>query len=383
MSFRNARTSLLFPLVAALACDGTRPIAPDATRSPAPVAHDVAVRAISVTPGALALHPMWSDSLAVVLLDSAGNTLAGRTVRYASENPLVASVREGGVVTGEAAGTTAVQVTSEGVTVRVPVTVSAAPAASLALVASDSLLTEGQQRLFVATLRDAHGNPLGDRPFTWSTSDAGIASLAPLRGMSPAATVSAVRAGAATVSVRAEGLLATAAVRVRPRVARVAIAPDGATLHIGDEVQLAATLYDGAGNVLTDRSPMWIASSGAVALVSQSGLVRATMDGTTRVVAWAEGVADTVEVTVLKPVYFVDVTPRSVTMSVGTTLPLEVTLKDNGGHVLTGRTIVYWSANPGVATVSGAGVVTAVARGVTMISVSSEGRTTQAQVTVR
>lgn len=108
-------------LVLSVACGDPAGVAPVDTPTPTPVSHEVAVRAIAVTPGALALHPGWLDSVTVVLTDSAGNALTGRTVTFAIDDPYVATIRDGGVVAGAAAGSTTLRVTSEGVTVRVPV----------------------------------------------------------------------------------------------------------------------------------------------------------------------------------------------------------------------------------------------------------------------
>jgi uncharacterized protein YjdB len=382
-SFRHP-FALLAPaivLVLSVACGDPAGVAPVETPTPTPVSHEVAVRAIAVTPAALALHPGWLDSITVVVTDSAGNALTGRTVTFAIDDPYVATVRGDGVVTGAAAGSTTLRVTSEGVTVRVPVVVTPATAHAIALTPQDTTLTEGQTRLWVVSLRDERGIAINDRPVTWSSSDASVAAVTPIGGYSPAATVGAVRVGEATITASAGGLRASATLRVRPRVARVVLDPPSLTLHIGDEVQLTGTAYDAAGNVLADRALMYV-SSGGVAPVTSTGRVRAMFDGTSRIIAWAEGVADTTQVTVLRPVYFVDVSPRMVTMSVGTTLPLSVTLRDVAGRPLEGRTILFASENPGVATVDGTGTVKAVGRGVTMIRVTSEGRSGQAQVTV-
>jgi hypothetical protein len=383
----SRRTLLIALLVAPLACDGPVATAPEATPTPAPaptpapVAHEVGVRGIDVTPGALALHPSWRESLTVVLTDSAGNRLTGRGVAYASDDPLVATVREGGVVTGAAPGTTAIRVTSGSVTVRVPVTVTPAPAVFIAIAQRDTTITEGQTRFLTVAVRDARGIPLGDRPVTWITSDAAVLHLSPIGGMAPAANAVATGVGEATVTASASGLTTSVRIGVRPRVASVVATPDSATLHVGETVQVGVTLRDAAGNVLTDR-PVTFMTTSAVAPVGSTGLVRALFDGTARIVVRSEGVADTVQVTVLRPVYFVDVSPRIVTMSVGTTLPLTVTLRDVAGRELTGRTVSFATANPAVARVSDAGIVTAVGRGVTMLTVTSEGRSTQAQVTV-
>ena len=58
------------------------------------------------------------------------------------------------------------------------------------------------------------------------------------------------------------------------------------------------------------------------------------------------------------------------------------TLRDASGNVLTGRTVTWSSSAPSVATVSGAGVVTALVPGTATITARSEGQTGQADLTV-
>ena len=58
------------------------------------------------------------------------------------------------------------------------------------------------------------------------------------------------------------------------------------------------------------------------------------------------------------------------------------TLRDGSGNVLTGRTVTWSSSAPSVATVSGAGVVTALVPGTATITARSEGQTGQAGLTV-
>ncbi|MDF2774549.1 MAG: Protein TolB [Geminicoccaceae bacterium] len=82
------------------------------------------------------------------------------------------------------------------------------------------------------------------------------------------------------------------------------------------------------------------------------------------------------------PVASVSVSPSAAGLSVGQTVELQATLKDASGKVLTGRPIQWSTSSTAVATVSSAGVVTAVSEGVATISARSEGKTGQAQVTV-
>src|SRR5690606_38181639 len=80
-------------------------------------------------------------------------------------------------------------------------------------------------------------------------------------------------------------------------------------------------------------------------------------------------------------IYSLEVTPRPVELQVGESRTLVATLRTQTGEVVTGRPVTWNSSQPSVATVSN-GVVQALTAGVTNIMAISEGRTTDAQVTV-
>ena len=82
------------------------------------------------------------------------------------------------------------------------------------------------------------------------------------------------------------------------------------------------------------------------------------------------------------PVASVVLSPATVSMVAGSTAQLTATPKDSAGTALSGRPVSWASGNGGVATVSGAGVVTGVAAGAATITATSEGKSGTATVTV-
>jgi hypothetical protein len=84
----------------------------------------------------------------------------------------------------------------------------------------------------------------------------------------------------------------------------------------------------------------------------------------------------------LGPVASVTVTLASPSLGAGLGTTATATLRDMAGNVLTGRTLTWSSSAPAVATVSGAGVVTALFPGTATITGRSEGQTGQADLTV-
>src|SRR5207253_1826891 len=87
--------------------------------------------------------------------------------------------------------------------------------------------------------------------------------------------------------------------------------------------------------------------------------------GAATITATSEGQSGTASVTVASvPVAAVAVTPPTVTIPQGQTVQLTATPQDASGNALGGRVITWASGNTAVATVSGSGLVRAVAAGV-------------------
>jgi uncharacterized protein YjdB len=77
------------------------------------------------------------------------------------------------------------------------------------------------------------------------------------------------------------------------------------------------------------------------------------------------------------------INPETDTIYPSTTRALVATLRDAAGNVLTGRSVSWSSSTQSVATVSAAGLVTAVALGETRVSASSEGQIGTALIVVQ
>ena len=82
------------------------------------------------------------------------------------------------------------------------------------------------------------------------------------------------------------------------------------------------------------------------------------------------------------PVASVKIAPASLTLGLGLVAPLQATAEDATGDVLHDRQIFWTSSDTTVATVSGAGVVTALAIGTAIIAASAEGASGTATITV-
>jgi Tol biopolymer transport system component len=83
-----------------------------------------------------------------------------------------------------------------------------------------------------------------------------------------------------------------------------------------------------------------------------------------------------------RPVATVAVTPAASALVVGQTAELAAVAKDASGKVIGGRAVQWATSNASVATVSTAGVVTAVAEGTATVSATVEGKVGQTQIAV-
>lgn len=275
------------PLVAG--CGGERATAP-------PVATRVQVSAPVST-----LQFGETVTLVAAVLGSDGKPLAGRAVRWSSDNDAVAPVSAAGVVTagavrGGTAESVTITATADGVSGSVTLAVAPVPAAALTITPRALSLLPGQAQPLAAALRDATGGTLTGRPVTWGSSAPAVATV------NAQGAVTAVAAGTAFISARSEAARDSVPVTVVAPVASVTIVPDSLVLSLGDARTLSAVARDAAGAVLAGRAVTWTSSAPTVAAVSDAGRVSGVAAGRALVIARSESRADTAPVTVVVPV---------------------------------------------------------------------------------
>ncbi len=167
-------------------------------------------------------------------------------------------------------------------------------------------------------------------------------------------------------------------------VALVAVSPHSATLTAGDTLRLVATTRDSMGTTLTGRTITWSSSDPAVGSVSSSGTVTAVVAGSVTITASSEGKHADAQITVLlPPASTVTVSPDAATIFVGDSVTLTATARDAGGAVIQGKVAHWTSSAPAVASVSAAGVVTALAPGNTVVNAQLDAFVVSAQIEVQ
>ena len=196
--------------------------------------------------------------------------------------------------------------------------------------------------------------------------------------------VKAVSVGTAHITASHSGMSATCTITVAPiEVTRISL--DRTTLNLGvnKTTTLVATVMPSNA---TDKTVTWTTSDSSVATVTSAGVVRGIAYGTATITATSSnGLTATCTVHVVPtPVEGVSLNKTSTTLVI------------NGGNYGTeqlnatitpadavNKNVTWTSSNPAVATVSNTGLVTAVAKGTTTITVTTEDGGYTATCTVK
>jgi len=169
----------------------------------------------------------------------------------------------------------------------------------------------------------------------------------------------------------------------RVPVSSVAIIAPADTVIAGRSLQLTADARDASGGVLAGRAIEWSSDNPGAATVSASGMVVGVSPGTAGVTAASEGRSARSTIRVLPvPVAAITVSPATATLSAGSTQQLVAVLRDGSGAVISNRALAWSSSDTTMARVSGTGLVAALARGTVSITVTSEGRTASAILSI-
>lgn len=334
------------------------------------------VSGVSVSPSTASLTPGSTQQLSASVNSS--NCSPVPTLSWSSSAANVATVTATGLVTAVGAGSATITATASGNSGSASITVTPPPIATLEISPVNASTSVGQSVTLTAVAKDAQGGALTGRTITWTSLTPGVATV------TAAGVVTGVSAGSATITAAAEGKTAVAVVTVAPPpVASVTLVLNSATLTPGDRTQAVATLRDAQGVELSGRTTTWSSSNNAVATIDAFGVVSAVAPGTSTITALSEGKSGTASLTVQQtPVAAVTLALGSASMKVGDVQTAVATARDANGNVLTGRTIIWTSSNPNVATINAGGAITAISVGAVAITASTEGKFTTAAIAV-
>ena len=284
--------------------------------------------------------------LRIRALDARGNAIPDAAIRVTA--PRAAMAVGDGTLSAFTAGTYTVVATvagaadAEPIVLEIPVTVSWPPLARITLEADPGALYTGIMLGHEARGFHANGSARTDLSVSWRSSDPTVATVDRF------GNVTALKPGATTVTVEAEGVRAERRYTVANNpIARIDIEiPDGA-LRTGDAIELKATARRADGTAVTDAPITWsyawrsphdtIAAVGGPGIIDH-GLFAANAPGLFTLIAEAGNTVarKVVEVTARDVVQRISVTGRGSITSTHTADLWPWTGKDGRDYALVG-----------------------------------------------
>ena len=304
-----------------------------------------------------------------------------KTVKWTTSDSSVATVSSAGEVKGVKRGTATITATAAdgsgkkatcSVTVKQPVT-------SLTMNKTALTLNNGKTATLTATVGPSNAN---NKTVKWTTSNSAVATV------SSTGVVKGIKRGTATITATAadgSGKKAACKVTVTKLVTSLTLNKTVLPLQPKKTEKLTATVSPSDAD---NKTVKWTTSNSAVATVNSNGKVTAKGKGTAIIKATAadgSGENATCTVTVVTPkksVSSVTLKKTSLTMQVGKTEILKVTVKPTNADI---RNVIWTSSNTKVATVDSKGKVKAIGKGtatITATAADGSGKNAACKVTV-
>lgn len=350
----------------------------------------------SLTPATQKVTVTAQAQPTLVLRDTANTVIPtlGRGISWSSDNEIVATVSQTGLVSTRAKGTARITATStETPSVSCNTSIEAVDARIVSVVIQQRTgsLRIGVPRLLTVQLLDSLRQVIQTpRATTWGSLDPAVANISNL------GVVTGLSLGNARITVNAEGVADTVTFAVtKIPVGRISVSPQQLTVFEGQSAQFSAVVEDSAGTVVTDRPLEWLSTDPTRATVSATGLVRTTAPGAVGILASTEGRnSNTATLVILQTPVDSIIAPANFTLSRGSTLGFTITLRDAAGNELRNRTVAIVSSQPSIAaapaqTQTSTVLVQAIAVGTTELTLQAlnvngqaEGKPTKVVVTV-
>ncbi len=304
-----------------------------------------------------------------------------KTVKWTTSDSSVATVSSAGEVKGVKRGTATITATAAdgsgkkascSVTVKQPVT-------SLTLNKTALTLNNGKTATLTATVGPTNAN---NKTVKWTTSNSAVATV------SSTGVVKGLKRGTATITATAadgSGKKAACKVTVTKLVTSLTLNKTVLPLQPKKTEKLTATVSPSDAD---NKTVKWTTSNSAVATVNSNGKVTAKGKGTAIIKATAadgSGKNAACKVTVVTPkksVSSVTLKKTSLTMQVGKTEILKVTVKPTNAVI---KNVIWTSSNTKVATVDSKGKVKAIGKGtatITATAADGSGKNAACKVTV-
>src|SRR5208282_4169631 len=213
---------------------------------------------------------------------------------------------------------------------------------------------------------------------TWSSSDPYVAMIA-AGGMATGWAM-----GTTSISATSGSVTGTANLTVIPAaVVGLNITPATLFMSVGSSLQLQAiaTLSDGSMREM-NANVAWSLQGTGIATVNSAGMVTADQVGAATILAQTSGFTASASLTVA-PVSALNIVPATLSLAPGTSSQFQAIATLSDGRMQDLTAILAWSSTqPGIASVSSGGLVTALQVGSTTILAEAGGVTGSVSVTV-
>ncbi|MBY5981558.1 Ig-like domain-containing protein [Ferrimonas balearica] len=334
------------------------------------------VTALQVTPSPLSLAKGRQQPL-VATARYSDNTTADVTssATWISADTARVTVTAAGLLSAVNLGDTTVTANLSGVTSnRVAVTVTAAVITAIQVTPSPVQLAKGNRAdlTAMASYSDGTSADVTDS-VAWRSADTAVVTVA------DTGQLTAVAAGNTTVTARQAGVTSNV-VQVEVGAATITaiqVTPAAVTLAKGSGTGLTATAtYSDGTTADVTKEVDWTSQHSAVATITASGQLQGVTQGSTRITASKDGISSnsvTVDVTAAT-ITTIRVTPVSLTLAKGTTESMvAIATYSDGSSVDISSSASWLSTDTGVATISNAGLLSAVAKGTGAVTAAKDG----------
>lgn len=221
----------------------------------------------------------------------------------------------------------------------------------------------GNTMQLTATVLDATGAVLTGATVAWTVDDSTLAAI------SPTGLVTGVSPGRATVAASVGTISATHSVTVEPLPPATIAISGGGRVQVDSTLQLAATVRDAGGEVLTDATVAWTVDDSTLVTITTGGLVTGMAPGQAEVTASVGTVSATHSVTVVAPYASISIGGGPGVL-VGETLQLTAVVHDSTGALVADAAVNWGVDDSTLATISTSGVLKGISQGMVAVTAS-------------
>lgn len=308
--------------------------------------------------------------LTVSFLTDSGTPAMPAAIRWTSLNPSVATVSEGGIVTGLSEGQAVVQArAATGLERTATVAVANVPFGFAIPILA---LSPGVEATVPVVVPSQGNRPLNNAALNWRSFDERIVTVTPLgvaRGVGP---------GRATIIAEGYGQRRELAVAVHRPVAELEVTPPysrgAVAVPLHGSIRFTARSLAADGTPVPDAPILWqVADSAVAAYDSTTGRLHGRTLGRTSLVARGAGPGLDVTWTIDVIAGGVLVEPHRAGIGVGETLAVTAQFTDEQGRPIAPAADLSWiTLDANIAAVTGSGTVTAVGVGRVAIVASTQ-----------